>query len=71
MKHCVICNEPLPQQTKSGRKRRRDTSTCSATCRKRLQRRRAAGGQIITDAPGQQLLPLSADDHQTRAALAK
>jgi hypothetical protein len=71
MRHCTICNKPLPELTKNGRRRRRDTTTCSATCRKRLQRRRAAGGRIITDAPGQQRLPLSVDDHQTRAALAR
>jgi hypothetical protein len=71
MRHCTICNEPLPEVTKSGRKRRRDTSTCSATCRKRLQRRKASGSIVVFDLPGQQQLPLSVDDHQTRAALAK
>jgi hypothetical protein len=71
MKHCIICNAPLKIITHSGRRRRRDTATCSATCRKRLQRRKASGSVVVFDLPGQQLLPLSTDDHQTRAALAK
>lgn len=52
---CLICNEELKPKDPTRRKRH-DALCCGATCRKRLQRRRAAGHRVLTDLPGQQLL---------------
>jgi len=58
IRHCIICHAALRPQgdgTTRGRTRK-DKRCCSATCRKRLQRRRVAGGMVCTDLPGQQRL---------------
>jgi hypothetical protein len=59
MRHCIICNERIEPPRNSTRRVRRDKCCCSATCRKRLQRRKAAGHKLQTDLPGQLILPLA------------
>lgn len=68
-RRCIICNARLEPLAASGptdltrrratprdRRVRSDRRTCSAACRKRLQRRRAAGHAVVTDLPGQRQL---------------
>lgn len=51
---CRVCGEQLPAKDRLGRRSSR--ITCSDRCRKRLQRAKAAAGQVRYDAPGQRLL---------------
>lgn len=63
-RRCIICNTEIAPRSGSSRKARGDKITCSATCRKRLSRRRAAGHQTQIDLPGQGRLPFSGDGHR-------
>jgi hypothetical protein len=57
-RRCVLCFEPL-KQSSPWRRVRRDKLCCSARCRQRMRRRRAANQKIHYDLPGQQHLPLA------------
>jgi hypothetical protein len=68
---CLVCNAPIERKQGSTRRPRRDKLCCSATCRKRMSRRRAAGSVTAIDLPGQQMLPLTCDSHRSPAASPK
>jgi hypothetical protein len=57
---CLICGEKLEPPPlnllKRSRRARSDRMTCSARCRKRRSRRRAAARALKRDLPGQMLL---------------